>query len=55
MTNIHGFGPTRNVARNLPPVIIHSNRNNNNNDNPGIMGGLGQFNEPVIEDQLRIA
>lgn len=52
MANVHGFGDIgAGGNRRLPP----NRQPNNNNPDEGDMNFLGGFNEPVLEEQLRIA
>lgn len=56
MSNVHGFGD---LGNNRPPRNNPAGQNNDaNGDRPiddGNRGILDRFNEPVIEDQLRVA
>ena len=53
MSNVHGFG---NLPQNRPNMNNPPQRNNNPRPNDQGNGGfLEAINEPVIEDQLRIA
>jgi len=53
MSNVHGFGNFGNdPPRNNPPPRNNGGQQPIDDGNRGILDG---FNEPVIEDQLRIA
>jgi len=57
MNNVHGFGevPPNRPNRNNPPPRNNRDDNNNRANDIGNGGMFGAFNQPVIEDQLRIA